>query len=648
MSRVKFGLLLMIPILASSIALTTYADSTGDYSSRNSNENSESSFLVSSPFSDLIAGYIISFDEDTGILRIRSGSNHEISVLLGSNVYAEIVRNLGEDYQSANTNWSESLVEDRYIYIYGISYPTEDAEGNQFEAKRIVFPSTTDGKYVFEDSKWWKTQISQLADFYLLSQFGEGEIDYRKYRTNLSLEGQKLGDGIQEAATLSRLVYGFATAYLLTGNDKYWEAAEKGTRYLRDNFRMESDGEVYWLHALNQFQDGRAEQIVGSQFSDDYQAIPLYEQIYDLAGLTQTYRISGDPAILDDINHSLAFFDSKFRDNSESGGYFSHIEPNTHSAHAESLADNRSRKNWNSIGDHAPAYLINLWLATGDGHYARLLEDTFDTIVDRFPAADGSPFVHERFFADWQVDPNYRWQQDQAVVGHDLKIAWNLMRMHSLSPKPQYSAMAGTLADVMPLVGSDLQRGGWYDVVERSVRHGTNKHHLAFHDRKAWWQQEQAILAYLIMAGTSGNETYLRYAREALSFYNAWFLDHEGGGVYFNVLANGLPYLNGVERQKGSHSMSGYHAFELAYLSEVYSKLLIQKEPLDLYFKPVKGAFSDNILRVQPDILPKSRVRISKVWIDGVPYENFDADALTVSLPPQHADVQVKVRLIAL
>ena len=24
-----------------------------------------------------------------------------------------------------------------------------------------------------------------------------------------------------------------------------------------------------------------------------------------------------------------------------------------------------SRKNWNSVGDHAPAYLINLYLATG-------------------------------------------------------------------------------------------------------------------------------------------------------------------------------------------------------------------------------------------------------------------------------------------
>ncbi|WP_435106075.1 AGE family epimerase/isomerase [Arhodomonas sp. AD133] len=646
MARILLSILLTASMLTSAIAA-----STGDHNAALTPTNSiaaktESSFTPGTTFSDLVAGYITAFDHDTRTLRIRSGSGREISVLLGNNVYAERVRNLGEDYKSAGTNWNESLVPGRYIYVYGITYPTNDSAGNRLEAKHIVLPATTNGQYVFEGKNWWKNQISQLADFYLRSQFGDGEIDYRRYRTNLSLEGRKLGDGLQEAATISRLVYGFATAYMLTGNDDYWKAANKGTQYLRNNFRMESNGEVYWLHALDLSPNGKAEQIVGSQFSDDHGAIPLYEQIYDLAGLTQTYRISGDPAILDDINRSLAFFDSKFRDKSEAGGYFSHIDPDSLSPHSASLADNKSKKNWNSIGDHAPAYLINLWLATGNKRYAEMLEDTFDTIASRFPA-DDSPFVNERFFADWQVDRNYKWQQDQAVVGHNLKIAWNLTRMNNLMPKPQYSDLARTLADVMPQVGADLQRGGWYDVVERSVRDGTNTHHLAFHDRKAWWQQEQAILAYLIMAGTTDNETYLRHARESLSFYNAWFLDHEDGGVYFNVLANGLPYLNGMERQKGSHAMSGYHAFELAYLSNVYGKLLIRKEPLDLYFRPVDGAFSDNLLRVQPDILPKGEVKISEVWLDGEPYQNFDANALTVSLPPKHGDIRVKVRLAA-
>ena len=94
-----------------------------------------------------------------------------------------------------------------------------------------------------------------------------------------------------------------------------------------------------------------------------------------------------------------------------------------------------------------------------------------------------------------------------------------------------------------------------------------------------------------------------------------------------------MPYLLGTERNKGSHSMSGYHSFELCYLAAVYTNLLITKQPLDLHFKPKPGAFKDNILRVSPDMLPKGSIKIESVTVDGKDYADFDADALTVKIP---------------
>ncbi len=141
--------------------------------------------------------------------------------------------------------------------------------------------------------------------------------------------------------------------------------------------------------------------------------------------------------------------------------------------------------------------------------------------------------------------------------------------------------MARKIAEVMPAIGGDQQRGGWYDVMERKLGPGEEWHRFAFHDRKAWWQQEQGILAYLILRGVLGDEEYLKLARESSAFYNAFFLDHDDGAVYFNVLANGMPYLMGTERFKGSHSMSVYHSFELCYLAQVYTNLLITKQPLE-------------------------------------------------------------------
>ena len=109
------------------------------------------------------------------------------------------------------------------------------------------------------------------------------------------------------------------------------------------------------------------------------------------------------------------------------------------------------------------------------------------------------------------------------------------------------------------------------------------RHRFTWHDRKAWWQQEQAH-PRLPDHGRLDSATTRRSAsaREAAAFYNAWFFDYDEGAVYFNVLANGIPYLLGTERQKGSHSMAGYHSFELCYLATVYTNLLITKEPMDL------------------------------------------------------------------
>jgi hypothetical protein len=198
----------------------------------------------------------------------------------------------------------------------------------------------------------------------------------------------------------------------------------------------------------------------------------------------------------------------------------------------------------------------------------------------------------------------------------------------------------------MPSVGGDPMRGGWYDVMERMLYGSEEKHRFAFHDRKAWWQQEQGILAYLILHGVLGDEVYKKLARESSAFYNAFFLDHDDGAVFFNVLANGIPYLMGTERFKGSHSMSGYHSFELAYLAQVYTNLLWTKQPLELYFKPQPGGFPDGKLRVSPDILPEGSIRISEVWANDELYSNFDPNRLFVNLPDTKETIKYRVRIV--
>jgi mannose/cellobiose epimerase-like protein (N-acyl-D-glucosamine 2-epimerase family) len=628
------------PAIVGSADASRAGDSRGEASSQGT-----PGMRVEFTFSDTIAGYVSSYNSRENSFTLRTSDDREFTVYLNSNTYARYGYNLSESYQDATSSIPTLLALARqFVYVYGTFYPAGDA--GRFEAQWLVFPGHGPGVYRHEEPDWWINQSRSIGRSYLKWQFNHPgtPIDYANYRTMLHLAGAKKGDFLQETDTISRMIYGLSTAYMMTGEDAFLDACEIGSKYLRDKMRFYDQEEdvVYWYHGIK-IEGEKETKLLTSEFGDDYYSIPMYEQIYALAGLTMTYRLTGDPAIRWDIDKTMKIFE-KFKDN-EGGGYFSHIDPINLDPRDESLGHNRARKNWNSVGDHAPAYLVNLYLATGEKEHAEFLEYTFDTIAKYFPDYDNSPFVQEKFNEDWSHDQSWGWQQNRAVVGHNLKIAWNLIRMDSLTHKPEYVELARKIAELMPEAGSDRQRGGWYDVVERVIKPDGKHHRFAWHDRKAWWQQEQAILAYMILHGVLRDEFYLRMARESASFYNAFFLDHDDGGVYFNTLANGLPYLLGTERLKGSHSMSAYHSMELCFLSAIYTNLLITKQPMFLYFKPYPDSFPNNILRVSPDILPQGSIFIEKCWIDGQEHQDFDAFGLTVQLPSGGERRQVKVQI---
>ncbi|WP_433617986.1 AGE family epimerase/isomerase [Dactylosporangium sp. CA-139114] len=600
-------------------------------------------------FSDLIAGYVISYDEHSRTIELNTSDGRPYRITLTATTTAEMVRNLGDGYLDATAQLGKMLQHGRLVHVYGIFYP--QPEHTAFEAKHVLMFGKEPDEFRFEAPGWWVDQIARIADFYLDEEFGPGAtaFDYRAYRTDLSMEGAKTGLARQETDTVSRLVYGLATAHLMTGRERYLRAAVAGANYMIDNLCSIDRGQqiAYWYHALVINPDGTERKIFASESGDDYDAIPCYEQIYALAGITQVYRITGDPRLREIIDLTVNLFQHYFKD-PERGGYYSHIDPVTFDPHSPSLDDgtrtNAGRKNWNSIGDHIPAYLINLYLATGERRYADELAQLCDIITEHFPDYDSSPFVQEKFHGDWSHDRDYGQQLDRAIVGHNLKIAWNLTRVNNLRPNAGWVAFARRIADVMPAVGMDRQRGGWYDMVERHTAPGESVHRLVWHDRKAWWQQEQGILAYQILDAVFAHPFYNKYARESSAFYNGWMLDTTAGGVYFNVLANGNPFMLGGERSKGSHSMAMYHSAELCYLSAVYQNLETEGQPLELYFAPRPGAFGGT-LRVAPDLLPPRTVRIAQVWVDGHEHADFDADAMTVNLPHSTEPQSVRVRL---
>lgn len=636
-------------------------------------------------------GTVLAVEPDKASFTVKTRSGDVWEARVGPTTWYQVITNLDglwrdrvadgaqvaadpAETRELRANLVKYVQPDRVVVVEGLVYI--DGNTRLYEAKAVSLMHSVPGRFIFDETHWWLAQITQMADRWLDHLFDAKRSysidDFSAwYRTNLNITGQETDDNVQENATLARLIYGLSSAYLLTGAERYFLAARAAVAYQREAFRsLSHDGNyVFWASARKRLRGGEKGEvlIIPSQNPDDFGLIPLYEQIYALAGLAQYYRITLDWEVMEDIRRTVNAFQDFYWDPpaardkgfAGTGGYYSHLDPVTMRPDSPGMGPNRSRKNWNSIGDHIPAYLINLVLALDPTPRVEhrmskekiesfldacrgILDETVDLILTRFPDND-SDYVNERFFADWKPDHTFGWQQNRAVVGHNLKIAWNLtraafyceMRAKELrdrgrpdEAKPleeragRCHALARGLGDRMAELGLDQVRGGVFDCVERKPGNGM-KTQFVWQATKDFWQQEQGILAYLILHGsTRDDRKYLALARECSAFWNMFFLDRDRQGIFFRTTENGLPVIQGSYAQKGGHSISGYHAYELNYLAHLYTRSFVDTgknsdRNFCLYFKILSNRDTKSV-NVLPDFVPPGRLEIGAVRANGV------------------------------
>jgi mannose/cellobiose epimerase-like protein (N-acyl-D-glucosamine 2-epimerase family)/ABC-type transporter Mla MlaB component len=592
---------------------------------------------------ETIYGEIHTFSAEKRRLTVKTLNEQFLTVVLLPQAWIHQLCNLGQTDAPIH-DLSSALLPGRWVMLRCICYSAE--KSILIDVQEVILVSRDATHRVAHHPDWWRHQICELADFYLKHlSAGDEQLgaDYSCYRTYLQGDGKSIEDGRQETAVLSRLVYGFATAYLLSGQRRYWLAAVQGSDYLIHHFcqRDHEPGLAYWIHGIELNADGGRTLILASEAGDDLSAIACYEQIYALAGIAQTYRITGNPELLAVCQSTIAFLRRYFRDSGPDGGYFSHLDPLYFSPLDDDLGCNRARKNWNSIGDHIPAYLIQLYLATQDSGLRDFLLELQNLLLTKFDPKDGAPFIEERFHANWEPDHGWGWQQNRTVIGHNLKIIWNLLRLHHFNPDSRTISFCKRLIEPVVSHGFDALRGGWYDMVEREY-----PHHLCWHDHKAWWQQEQGILALQLLQVLEPHEPrWSRLANASIDYYNTFFLDRGNGGVYFSVAADGTPWLVGHEALKGSHSMGGYHAFELCLCASVYGNLLIHQNSLRLYFQVVPDQIPEHRLFLAPDLMPDGSIVVQSLRINGEPWDNVNALDLFVDLPSGASLITVEADL---
>ena len=176
-------------------------------------------------------------DKDADSFQIKTSDNREFTVTFAANANAWIANNLNEPRQWCTEQMRGMLTRDASCSSTALTI-TRTAASISLRNTSCSWPPKA-GEYGFEKPNWWIRQIQALGDFYLRAQFGGKEVNYDNYRTVIKVTGEKDQDNYrQETDTISRLVYGFASAYMLTGDDRYLEGAEKGTEYLREHLAL--------------------------------------------------------------------------------------------------------------------------------------------------------------------------------------------------------------------------------------------------------------------------------------------------------------------------------------------------------------------------------------------------------------------------
>lgn len=673
----------------------------------------------------------VSNSEHSFQLSLLTGDNLKIEV--AQTTYYEVLRNVGDEWRDRvvepdpdkvndtigsydtatdKTMWDARRKLLKYLkpgmMVCWQGVMSEHNGRTVYSARRIVLMHSEQQSYGWEETHWWLQQVNTLFEQWLDVIFGARrefeQSDFAAfYRTELNLLGGATDNAIQESATMSRFLYGLSSAYLLTGNDRALSAAGACANYLVSAYSSASHDGKYIFWKFGRVKSGNStKEIIGSLNREDRGSFALYEQIYVLAGLTQYYRVTQDASILDYITRTIAAFEKFYRDKVDDerkadetytgkGGYFSHLDPVTMRPDSPSLKfddsgetfDNRAKKNWNSIGDHIPAYLINLLVSidplpdSGDKSLAGLrdlcweiLDDCVINILDRFPPKDPCKFVNERFDKDWEPDHTWGWQQDRGIVGHNLKISWNLTRCgHYYTRRAdtakregdtdihaKYDSLAQRcyrfaleLGRNMREVGVDLARGGIYDALERNPRGGMPTE-FAWSTTKDFWQQEQAILAYYIMSaiGDGAEEAgeFLRLARFCSAFWSLFFVDHDNRKIFFRTTESGEPVIEGQYGIQAGHAIAGYHAFELNYLAHLYIRTFVDRGPRNnnfvLHYRPVRKG-NIRTLNILPDFFRPKDLLIENIKVNGISNKPKDPTVFQIDISTYPPDSVILV-----
>ena len=384
---------------------------------------------------------------------------------------------------------------------------------------------------------------------------------------------------------VSRHLFSYSTAYHLTGNDKYLKQADRFYKFL-----ISFGWDDHFGGWMNQLNDNRLP-------VDDEK--DLFMQAYAITGLTMYYHVTRNREVLSYIDESIKIINKNAWDKKYKGGYF-------HSLNRD-LSVLRTDKVFSPQLAPLSGYLLYLYAITREKKYLRESEDIMELVLSKFKDPKTGWYL-EGFTQKWEplaiVNQNIN-------TGHNIEVAWVLLRLYELTDNEKYRQEALNLTNKLVNYNFDSEIGLWYKSVDRN----DPLQHL---DETNWWTQAYGNMYQLYLHQQTGDPRFLNYFKAGAGFWNKNLIDDEQGGAYLSVGRDGKI----LDSRKAVRTKTSYHSMEHGLLNYLYLDFWINQQPVDLYFS-IDEKFRG---KLYPLLLEEMDYSFSEVVINDADWQRIDQE----------------------
>lgn len=452
----------------------------------------------------------------------------------------------------------------------------------------------------FDLEKYTSPEYWQRQALVNMIPFWEKTIDRKNggFYTNIMFDGTIDYTVGKYPRMISRIVYGFCVAYLLSGDEKYLQYAKHGMRYLIDyGWDKVNGGWHLYLNANNEvvFED-EAENLIANNYKN------LFDQTYGNLGPVLYYFVTNNNEALQYVNRVHELLKQKAWDKKH-GGYFAEVAANWDLV--------SSKKSFNAQIDTFSAYLLYYYLATKQTKLKDEIKDLAKIVKTKMIDPKTS-YVGETFTGDWESVEDMLW------VGHNLKTAWVLLRVANLTENNEYIKTAKQIAEIQMKENWDSKYYGWFFLFNRTPNVGFDTLYPQKVELKDWWTQTEGDFLMLYLYNITREQQYLQKFKESAYFWDNYVVDKKYGEVYPTLLPNGKPN----RTQKGDRYKSAYHSMEHALFNYLYLSLFVKKQEATLYFNLNADKEGE---KHYVNIIEDPSVIIKQVEINGKNWTRFDS-----------------------